>query len=955
MPGDTPLKAAIPLVEPRPQDPLPVTFKEVLQDELSKIAEARRARGVRTSRPTADNLIGLAFSGGGIRSATFNLGILQALAENQLLHKFDYLSTVSGGGYIGSWLAASTYRLLTTLPNSSFRDVEKALVPGKREPGGREERTFLRWLRLYSNYLTPHTGVLSGDTWAMIGTWLRNVFLNQTVLGLLFLGVFVCCHGVLLGLMRSSRLGATGLLFAGVLAWFIAAVSMALNVADQIPSKEMLQTAFQRVKVTVMVILPFFLACLLLNSGLWRWRDVAANLPLWMWLAGWGGFYFVAWGVAAGLMRLWREMREKKTPEERMLSLTAFSFSAFAAGAVGGALGCGYTRLLNRMLPAPVSHSAHWIVGVFGTGVLMLILLLAGALHLGFAGRGCKDLVREWWARLGGYIMLLTLAWLLLAGSCAFGPLLVRWVIAKLQWGSIVPAGLWVAHNYLGVKAASSAKTSGKVEKIASADTSGGRWIVRLFKSPKVLDAIARLAPYVFGMGLVLLLATAVHIGAGSFFAPEQTAKLWHSMPEATPGHAWVVLSAPYWKIQWAGSSLQLLGAGIILAIASLLLSRRVDVNDFSLHHFYRNRLLRCYLGASNPKRRSQPFTGFDPDDDLPLKELASNYPGPYPILNAAINITSGTELGYATRRAKSFVFTPLYCGYDVIFPGDSENRFKLENACELSFSKTDLGRTAESFTLMSADDGIALGTAMAISGAAASPNMGYFTSPATGLFMTLFDVRLGWWMGNSRFTPQWKSAGPTSGLGYLVSELVAQSDQNKGYVYLSDGGHFENLAVYELIKRHCQVIVACDAGCDDSYAFDDLLSLIEKARTDFGARIEIDFSRIRPKDGRESEYNSAVGDIFYDPQNPNDRGTLFYIKASLPPRQEKSAVNKNSLPDDVWQYSEKHQTFPHQSTADQWFDELQFESYRALGQHIGRAAAAAIGPEIEATLSSAM
>jgi hypothetical protein len=166
----------------------------------------------------------------------------------------------------------------------------------------------------------------------------------------------------------------------------------------------------------------------------------------------------------------------------------------------------------------------------------LLILLLAGALHLGFAGRGCKDLVREWWARLGGYMMLLTLAWLLLAGSCAFGPLLVRWVIAKLQWGSIVPAGLWVAHNYLGVKAASSAKTSGKVEKIASADTSGGRWIVRLFKSPKVLDAIARLAPYVFGMGLVLLLATAVHIGAGSFFPPGQTAKLWHSMPEATPG-----------------------------------------------------------------------------------------------------------------------------------------------------------------------------------------------------------------------------------------------------------------------------------------------------------------------------------------------------------------------------------------------------------------------------------
>jgi len=953
MPESAPLTSVSPPVDPQPrEDPLPVTFKEVLQDELTQIAESRRARAVSTSKPTADNLIGLAFSGGGIRSATFNLGILQALAETELLHKFDYLSTVSGGGYIGSWLAAFTHRFLDTMPNSSFQDVERSLVPGKREPGGREERTFLRWLRLYSNYLTPQTGLLSGDTWAMIGTWLRNVFLNQTVLGLLFLSVFVSCDGVLLGLLRSSRLHplkTSELLLSGGVAWFIAAFSMAVNVADQVPSKEMLLTPFQRVKVTVTVILPFFLACLLLNSGLWRWRESAANSPLLLWFAVWGGFYFLAWTAAAVLMRLWREKREKKSPEDRMLSLTAFLLSSLIAGGLGGGLGWAYCMLLTRV---PFSFSAYWIVGVFGTGVVMLIMLLAGALHLGLAGRGCKDLVREWWARLGGYMMLLTLAWLLLAGSCTFGPLLLRWVLAKLKWASIVPAALWIAHNYLGVKAANSPKTSGKVEKVKSADVSGGRWIVQLFKGPRVLDTIARMAPYVFGMGLVLLLATAVHIGAGLFFDPVRTSKLWHSMPTVPPGNEWAVLSDLYWRIQWAGSSVRLLGVGIILAIASLLLSRRVDANDFSLHHFYRNRLVRCYLGASNPKRTPQPFTGFDPDDDLPLKDLAVNYPGPYPILNAAINITSGAELGYATRRAKSFVLTPLYCGYDVIFPGAGQGRFRLENACELSFSKTELGRTAGSLTRMTTDDGIALGTAMAISGAAASPNMGYFTSPATGLFMTLFDVRLGWWMGNSRFPPKWKSAGPTWGLGYLFSELVAQSDQNKGYVYLSDGGHFENLAVYELIKRHCQVIVACDAGCDDNYDFEDLLGLIEKVRTDFGARIKIDFSKIRPKDGRESEVNYVAGDIFYDPQNPNDRGKLFYVKASLPPRQDKSDVNQNSLPDDVWRYAEKHKTFPHQSTADQWFDELQFESYRALGQHIGRVAAIEIGPAIETALS---
>jgi predicted acylesterase/phospholipase RssA len=965
MPEPAPfMVAATPSQPPQPQDPLPVTFKEVLQDELTQIAESRRARGVNSSRPTADNLIGLAFSGGGIRSATFNLGVLQALAENQLLHKFDYLSTVSGGGYVGGWLTALTRRFLDVLPNSTFRDVEKALVPGKREPGGREERTFLRWLRLYSNYLTPHAGALSGDTWAMIGTWLRNVFLNQTVLGLLFLGVFVACDGVLIGLLRSPRLHAPELLTFGGAAWFIACVAVAWNTSEKIPSKEMLLTPFQRIQVTVTVILPFFLACLIFNSVLWRWRANAAAFHVGSWLAVWGGTYFLPWTVAAGSLRLWREGWQRKNPGDRMLSLRAFLLSSLGAGAVGGALACGYTRLLNRIVPESphVPHSANWIVGVFGTGALMLILLLGGAVHMGLAGRGCRDLVREWWARLGGYLMLLTLAWTLLAGCCVFGPLLVRWVLFKLQWASLVPAVLWIAHNYLGVKAAKSAATSGKAEKVKLSNGVDGSRIVQWFKGPRALDVVARLAPYVFGMGLALLLATAVHIGSGMLFRPAETAALWRLSHAVAPGGDWAALCGLYWKVEFFRESRKLLGAGIILAVASLLLSRRVDVNDFSLHHFYRNRLVRCYLGASNPRRTPQPFTGFDPHDDVPLKEFAENYPGPYPILNAAINITSGAELGYATRRAKSFVFTPLYCGYDVIFPGQGRDRFQLDHAYQLSYSKTELGRTAGSPTRMTAGDGIALGTAMAISGAAASPNMGYFTSPATGLFMTLFDVRLGWWMGNSRFTPQWKSAGPAWGLSYLFSELVAQSDQNKSYVYLSDGGHFENLAVYELIKRHCQVIVACDADCDGQYACENLLALIEKARTDFGARIEVDFSKIQPKDGRESEYNFVAGDIFYDPQNPRDRGKLFYLKASMPLRSQPAATGviknlsqdageENRLPDDVWEYFDKHKTFPHQTTADQWFDELQFESYRALGEYIGNAAATEIGKEISKVL----
>jgi len=190
-------------------------------------------------------------------------------------------------------------------------------------------------------------------------------------------------------------------------------------------------------------------------------------------------------------------------------------------------------------------------------------------------------------------------------------------------------------------------------------------------------------------------------------------------------------------------------------------------------------------------------------------------------------------------------------------------------------------------------------------------------------------------------------------GFTYLFSELIAQADEKKRYVYLSDGGHFENLAVYELIRRRCRLIVACDGDADSSYEFSDLLSLIEKARTDFGVRIEIDFGTIRPAEGRrESPRNFVLGKIYYDPDNCEDVGTLILIKASMP---TKTGVPVNlverKLPDDVWRYYEKNGSFPHQTTADQWFDELQFESYRALGEYIGTHAGRLIEKAMEDTL----
>jgi patatin-like phospholipase len=947
---------------PPPCDPVedtPATFQRVLGCELDCINDSRPARDVLV-RAHEDNLIGLAFSGGGIRSATFNLGILQALAQNGLLHKFDYLSTVSGGGYVGSWLAALTRRFTRTVPDSSFADVEKALVSEKCEPDKRNEPSFLHWLRLYSNYLTPNKGLTSGDTWAMLGTWLRNVILNQIILGLVFVGAFLLCQAAVLWMNRTADYYDVGwgFLAAGGVVLFFAAVSMAINVVEQSPSRKILETPFQRVKVTVTVMLPFVAACVLINCGLWQELGLAQE-PTAKWAMAGAAFYFVVWGSVA-LLGVRRRLQGAKP----MISLPTLLVSSPLAGAAGACLLKAYSLLLNHL---PDWTSTNWVVVVFGSGIVMLVTLLAGALHLGLVGRGCMDVVREWWARLGGYLMLMTIGWLALAGTCIFAPLLLRGLLLALGGlGSISAGLLWVLHNYLGLKAASSATTSGNaanaVKAAASADMKPGAeqkgWaagVTEALKSPRVKEVLAKVAPYVFAVGLVLLLGAVVQFAVGLFYDRPDTQEFWR----LGSGLTWYALCEDYWAILGQGAPGALAGLSVGLFVAALFLSWRVDINDFSLHHFYRNRLVRCYLGASNPHRKPEPFTGFDPADDLPLGELAQSYPGPYPILNASLNITSGEELGYATRRAKSFVFTPAYCGYEYSPPGEGPQQFTRADGYEPSFSKTALGRSAHTRTKFGSEGGISLGTAMAISGAAASPNMGYYTSPATAFFMTLFDVRLGWWMGNPLYPERWKSAGPGLGMGYLFSELLAHSDQKKGYVYLSDGGHFENLAVYELIRRRCRLIVACDCDSDPHYEFENLLSLIEKARMDFSARIEINCAPLKARQGeRESESNYAVGTIHYDPWNDSDVGTLIFIKSSMPTRAATIAATgaatttQRSLPDDVWRYRELNPTFPHQSTADQWFDEWQFESYRALGEYIGGQAAKAIADAVEATLA---
>ena len=260
-------------------------------------------------------------------------------------------------------------------------------------------------------------------------------------------------------------------------------------------------------------------------------------------------------------------------------------------------------------------------------------------------------------------------------------------------------------------------------------------------------------------------------------------------------------------------------------------------------------------------------------------------------------------------------MFTPHYCGYEFPEMRPEINRMEKHSG----------GAYQETGSWAFARGGISLGTAVSISGAAVSPNMGYHTYAPLAFLMTVFNVRLGVWLANPRYSNdqyrQLPDGGPAFSLLYLINELLGTATDSSKYAYLSDGAHFENLAMYELVRRECDFIIAGDAGEDPGPGFEDLVNAIRKCRTDLGAEIELNTApfQISGSDGYATAH-AVVGTIRY----PNKKqGKLLYVKSSLTEKD----------PADVLAYKRTHGAFPHQSTADQWFDESQFESYRMLGR----------------------
>jgi hypothetical protein len=1040
-------------------------------EQIHRIRLAAIHQRIHEKKPKA-----LCLSGGGIRSGTFALGLLQGLSRHSLLNQFHYLSTVSGGGYIGSWLAAWIHRHPQGL-NGVMADLANKKPQSTVDP----DPDPIRYLRRYSSFITPKVGLLSADTWTFISIYLRNLLLNWLVFIPFLITVLMLPRLIVaLTVTPGERMDVWNfnsvswanfnelgryVFMANVFVftfdksgpWVFLAIgfvstvlALAYIMFNRPTRREELRQAstFWRGRSSQRYflwwcLLPLSIAALSLTTH-WAWASQKQEGPRYSGLQL--GLIFILFGVAAtlfawlvSLIVLGRNNKPRISSDVRHFRFISRNlFALIVSGIVGGLLLWVITQLFD---PFAAGGLNTWASGVTGWNwwdwrleiyaclagpAFLLVFLLGATLYIGLSSKSHRvdDDDREWWARLSAWVLIVILGWSIFTTLVVFGPLAL---LSAPQW--LAPLG--GVSGLLAALAGKSAKTRG-VAKSSGGEESAIAGVVHA-----IMRKILPLLALIFTAFLVVTLSlatTGIFQEVASKLSRYITPNLSNHLADSgnylqcifsrVPGkdyfernsiaHMRVLHLTSFWFV--------LLLLLVFLGLSSFF-SGWINLNLFSLHAGYRNRLIRAFLGASRPdhERKPNPFTGFDPADNFSMHELRPglfdeddfpdavklanvllNYTNPnvagpkvrpvaeyldtngllntlksipdpdcysirllaalrkdlnaalqqpdffigptqngadkrsnliydnrgvlerafgelirprkpkeayrlMPIINTTLNLVGGDNLAWQQRKAEPFSISPLYSGCFRL--GYRDSRF---------YGGRDSG-------------GISIGTAAAISGAAASSNMGYYTtSPLLSLVLTFFNVRLGWWLGNpgSAGNKTFHLWAPKSSVMPILDEALGLTDDKNEYVYLTDGGHFENLGLYEMVLRRCHVIVVSDAAADADYRFGDLGNAIRKVRIDLGIPIEFTAMPIfccEPGETKRGLY-WAIGKIRYScVDGVVDDGVLLYIKPAI----------YGEEPRDVLEYKKNNPTFPHQSTADQFFDEPQFESYRILGSHV--------------------
>ncbi len=854
-----------------------------------------RQKGPDEKGSVSEQRAGLALSGGGIRSATFSLGILQALSRHGLLQKFDYLSTVSGGSYIGSFFGA-----LYVPPESRGGD---PLTPA-------EESTFVEQplqsvrgqaavanLREFGRYLTPGG---ASDTMYGVATIGRNWVMLQCVLGLLPLLMFLTIR-----LLQSPKVLRESISKMGEFT--------GIHIPDALGTSAFRQTAYELLETLSLqefsgLFSLFTLASglLVLGAGMAYWysrrESVPANLVVRLITDGPLIAAIVVTAIATYLLGA-------MTPSD--LTAKLLSFSCVVSGD-------------PKSCPDHAPYPLLIIIFILSWSVVFYVSTLvaerSGQKANTLTAAVEEENVRSSLTRTQANLLLITLA----LGAAT---------LIDYLGGQLSNATLQIAdHSHAVADSWSNARTF-----------HGLRLFWQYFWPFAVMAAPALLTVWAHG---------SLRRGTGPG---------WLTKPS---GQGALGISIVFfWLVIWAAvaRSLGSLGGNVVLyawlltVLAVLLVALNYGfLNQSSLVSLYSTRLKRAYVGASNPVPGEHGFDIGREGDSIAMsdyygqaqsKSLARHRP--IHLINVTIAQTqpdgSSHVIAY-DRKGKPLHVSPA----------------------GLVFESGGSGNSAT----MAFPDGeqLNLSTWTAISGAAASTAIGGMTSLGLSILAMMANVRLGyWWKSNTRrwFLPV--SLRDTVH-GYLAAELQSNftTDANRQRWYLTDGGHFENTGAYALIQRRLELIVVCDNGADPDYRLDDVVRLIERARSDLNAEISfLDATGLDQKLGEAGPLRSHFGAYDEIASRPADDvaerkgkampyAALARIEYDIDTRGLKQAADDTAPrigwlllikprlnfaePPELLAYRKRvgGSDFPQQTTLDQFFDEEQWEAYRRFGEIVG-------------------
>ena len=433
--------------------------------------------------------------------------------------------------------------------------------------------------------------------------------------------------------------------------------------------------------------------------------------------------------------------------------------------------------------------------------------------------------------------------------------------------------------------------------------------------SENVLVALLGALPFLFGAG------------AGFFKRPWIRSLLARLFVISGPVfYGWVILFVGA-KIGLAAGNAEWQWWWVVIATALWLLWSWlfVDINTLGPHGYYRDRLCECYLAyrgenelrwwqtairrfwggrkksadkSKVPETSEAAVERIGVRQRLPLTRMRSPGAAPYHLLNTVVNLPASANPELRGRNGDFFVLSPFFCGSPIC------------------------GYVDTSFVERS-DPHIDLGTAMAISGAAASTNMGWRTLPNFRFLMAVFNVRLGYWLPSVRHLD--KGAARGVGPAYFLAEITGRIQENMKYLNISDGGHIENLGVYELLRRRCKFIICVHGGADLRTEGSDLQRLERYALIDLGIKLEYNLADLQPNKERICRAYAILIKILYSPDKPRSEeiGWMIYLKPAI----------TGAEPQYVLDYRYRNASFPHEGILDQIFEEEQFEGYRAVGE----------------------